>query len=202
MPTWDPLCPRGHSPFSSMAAHGEWAVITPALQMLGQRLQGGADLPPGHVTTRTRPLSPVQDGDAPPTRCQAPPGRSPGRTPPTWVLAYRSPARTAHLPGPGPARSRAPTETSVSQMTTSASGAGPALRQVCDALPQLGWPTLLRQASFQGNTFSNSHTEQNGPVIISERRAGKAGCCAQPRPEGPGCRGRTGLYGVLEAILS
>ena len=126
-----------------------------------------------------RSQSLVQDSRCPPQRCQAPQDAVQARTPP---------------PGPGPATasasSRAPAETGISQMTTSASGGTASSPGKCVKRPPLkGWPTPFSDRPLLQETRRFSH-RANGPVIGSERGAEDPGRCAQPRPEDPGLSGQ------------
>ena len=126
-----------------------------------------------------RSQSLVQDSRCPPQRCQAPQDAVQARTPP---------------PGPGPATasasSRAPAETGISQMTTSASGGTASSPGKCVKRPPLkGWPTPFSDRPLLQETRRFSH-RANGPVIGSERGAEDPGHCAQPRPEDPGLSGQ------------
>lgn len=60
----------------------------------------------------------------------------------------------------------------------------------CEAPSPTGWPhPLLRQASFPGNTFPIL-TQSKRPCNHLRAPVEEAGCCAQPRPEGPGLSGQ------------
>lgn len=123
-----------------MAAHGEGAVITPALQTPGQRLREAQAFPQVMRLGAATP-EPGSGQPMPPTKVPGPSGRSPGKDTAAGSRSCRS--------------SRAPAETGVSQMTTSAPGGRASSPGKCvKRPPPTGWPhPLLRQASFPGNTF-------------------------------------------------